>query len=397
MMHERNFFNEIPSGKFHSAVCTSFSMNMYYWDLQVVKSLNAKGIENIGVLVDDECLSEQLELFTYQIGNKRPKEYCIHGFKAKGAFHPKIMIFIGQSSMLILVGSGNMTTCGHGKNIEVWNPIYVDSKDSTLYPFAVEVWNYVSGLYGSLGKEAEWFIMSIVENCSLLENIDQNIGGIEYAISPDYSIRFFPGSPRNNIIGQIGQWIGDDTIEEITIMSPFYDDQARLIDYFNDTFTPKQIRIIIQDDFGNKPNYKKLPDNCFVYSWDKCHIEGAKKRSFHSKCLFFQGQQYSYLFCGSANASVAAMGLPSVNNINYEASVGYKSESINFWRESGITLGEKADRSKEGTDTPVTKKERRMLSIWLKEVSFEYDQICASYLSEMEISDAYINIASGNR
>ena len=397
MMHERNFFNEIPSGKFHSAVCTSFSMNMYYWDLQVVKSLNAKGIENIGVLVDDECLSEQLELFTYQIGNKRPKEYCIHGFKAKGAFHPKIMIFIGQSSMLILVGSGNMTTCGHGKNIEVWNPIYVDSKDSTLYPFAVEVWNYVSGLYGSLGKEAEWFIMSIVENCSLLENIDQNIGGIEYAISPDYSIRFFPGSPRNNIVGQIGQWIGDDTIEEITIMSPFYDDQARLIDYFNDTFTPKQIRIIIQDDFGNKPNYKKLPDNCFVYSWDKCHIEGAKKRSFHSKCLFFQGQQYSYLFCGSANASVAAMGLPSVNNINYEASVGYKSESINFWRESGITLGEKADRSKEGTDTPVTKKERRMLSIWLKEVSFEYDQICASYLSEMEISDAYINIASGNR
>ena len=73
MMHERNIFNEIPSGKFHSAVCTSFSMNIYYWDLQVVKNLKAKGIENIGILVDDECLSEQLELFTYQIGNKRPK------------------------------------------------------------------------------------------------------------------------------------------------------------------------------------------------------------------------------------------------------------------------------------------------------------------------------------
>lgn len=397
MMHERNFFNEIPSGKFHSAVCTSFSMNMYYWDLQVVKSLNAKGIENIGVLVDDECLSEQLELFTYQIGNKRPKEYCIHGFKAKGAFHPKIMMFVGQSSMLILVGSGNMTTCGHGKNIEVWNPIYVDSKDSPLYPFAMEVWNYVSDLYGNLGKEAEWFIQSIVENCNLLDNLDQITGGIEYPVSPDYSIRFFPGSPRNNIVSQIGQWIGYDIIEEITIMSPFYDDQARLIDYFNDTFTPKQIRIIIQDDFGNKPNYKKLPDNCFVYSWDKCHIEGAKKRNFHSKCIFFQGQRYSYLFCGSANASVAAMGLPSVNNVNYEASVGYKSETINFWKESGITLGEKADKIKENTDSSVNKKEKRHLFIWLKEVSFEYDQVSVSYLSEANNPDAYINIASGNR
>jgi hypothetical protein len=372
-------------------------MNMYYWDLQVVKSLNAKGIENIGVLVDDECLSEQLELFTFQIGNKRPKEYCIHGYKAKGAFHPKIMMFVGQSSMLILVGSGNMTTCGHGKNIEVWNPIYVDSKDSPLYPFAMEVWNYVSDLYGNLGKEAEWFIQSIVENCNLLDNLDQITGGIEYPVSPDYSIRFFPGSPQNNIVSQIGMWIGDDIIEEITIMSPFYDDQARLIGYFNDILTPKQIRIIAQDDFGNKPNYKKLPDNCFVYSWDKCHIEGAKKRNFHSKCIFFQGQRYSYLFCGSANASVAAMGLPSVNNVNYEASVGYKSESINFWKESGITLGEKTDKSKENTDSSVNKKEKRHLSVWLKEVSFEYDHISVSYLSEVDNPDAYINIASGNR
>lgn len=397
MMHERNIFNEIPSGKFHSAVCTSFSMNIYYWDLQVVKNLKAKGIENIGILVDDECLSEQLELFTYQIGNKRPKEYCIHGFKAKGAFHPKIMIFVGQSSMLLFVGSGNMTTCGHGKNIEVWNPIYVDSKESPSYPFAMEVWNYVSSLYGYLGKEAEWFIQSIVENCVLLENTDKVIGGIEYPISPDYSIRFFPGSPQNNIVSQIGLWIDDDIIKEITIMSPFYDDQARLIGYFNDIFAPKQIRIIIQDDFGNKPNFKKLPDNCFVYSWNKCHIEGAKKRNFHSKCVFFQGQQYSYLFCGSANASVAAMGLPSVNNVNYEASIGYKSDSINYWKESGITLGEKADRSKESTSSLVKKKEKRQQSIWLKEVSFEYDQISASYFSEVEVPDAYLNLASGNR
>lgn len=397
MIHERNFFNEIPSGKFHSAVCTSFSMNMYYWDLQVVKALNAKGIENIGILVDDECLSEQLELFTYQIGIKRPKEYCIHGFKAKGAFHPKIMLFVGQSSMLILVGSGNMTTCGHGKNIEVWSPVYVDSNDSPLYPFAIEVWNYVSGLYGLLGKEAEWFIQSIVENCSLLENIDQVVSGLDYPLLPDYSIRFFPGSPQNNIISQIEQWIGDDAIEEITIMSPFYDEQARLIGHLNDLYAPNQIKIITQDDFGNKPNYRKLPDNCFVYSWDKCRIEGAKKRNFHSKCFFLKGQRYSYLFCGSANASVAAMGLPSVNNINYEASVGYKSENIDFWKDSGITLGEAIDKSKESTYSSACKKDKRQLSVWLKEASFEYDQICVSYTSEAELPIAYINIASGNR
>ena len=200
-----------------------------------------------------------------------------------------------------------------------------------------------------------------------------------------------------NIIKEEFELPGEDIIEEITIMSPFYDDQARLIGHFNDFFAPKHIRIIVQDDFGNKPNYRELPDNCSVYSWEKCHIEGAKKRNFHSKCMFLQGQRYSYLFCGSANASVAAMGLPSVNNVNYEASIGYKSENLDFWKESGMTLGETVDKTKENINLLASKKGKRRLTIWLKEVSFEYDQVCASYTSDMEVSGACINIASGNR
>jgi hypothetical protein len=91
------------------------------------------------------------------------------------------------------------------------------------------------------------------------------------------------------------------------------------------------------------------------------------------------------------------MGLPSVNNINYEASVGYKSENIDFWKDSGITLGEAIDKSKESTYSSASKKDKRQLSVWLKEASFEYDQICVSYTSEADLPIAYINIASGNR
>lgn len=113
--------------------------------------------------------------------------------------------------------------------------------------------------------------------------------------------------------------------------------------------------------------------------------------------MFLQGQRYSYLFCGSANASVAAMGLPSVNNVNYEASVGYKSENIDFWKDSGITLGEAVDKSQESIDSSVSKKNKRQLSVWLKEASFEYDQISVSYIADAEHPVAYINLASGNR
>ena len=397
MISERNIFNEIPQGVFHSAVFTSFSINMYYWDLQVVKTLNAKGIDNIGILVDDECLSEQLKLYTYQIGNKRPKEYCIHGFRAKGAFHPKIMMFFGQSSALILIGSGNMTTCGHGKNLEVWNPIYVDSVSAPLFPFVREVWYYITSLYGNLGKEAEWFIQSIVDNCVLLKEDYHVQNGFEYHIA-NYSIRFFPGSPNNNIIGQIEQWVGDDRIEGITIMSPFYDEKARFISHLNELLSPKQIDIIFQDTFGNTPDIKELPKNCLTYSWDDCKIEGANKRVFHAKCMFLQGQKNSYLFCGSANASVAAMGLSAIKNVNYEASVGYKSATRNFFQESGIQLGVTSEmKNANQSEILGSQKKKKCLPVWLKEVSFENDRINFSYTSDNFFPESYINLASGDR
>ena len=59
-MKERRIFEEIQGGnKYHSAIFTTFSFNMYYWDIQVIKELRSKGIEHISALIDEQCLSEQ--------------------------------------------------------------------------------------------------------------------------------------------------------------------------------------------------------------------------------------------------------------------------------------------------------------------------------------------------
>lgn len=119
MLISRSIFKEIPAQRYHSAIFTSFSINMYYWDIQVVRALNNKGIFNIGILTDADCLSEQLLQFSTLLGSHRGRNYSIHGFKAKGSFHPKIIFFAGDKDILALVGSGNVSTAGHGKNLEV--------------------------------------------------------------------------------------------------------------------------------------------------------------------------------------------------------------------------------------------------------------------------------------
>ena len=57
-MEQRELIKEIPSGKFHSALFTTFSINLYYWEEQLVRALSSRGINYVSALVDSGALSE---------------------------------------------------------------------------------------------------------------------------------------------------------------------------------------------------------------------------------------------------------------------------------------------------------------------------------------------------
>ena len=77
-MEGRNIFANIPSRKYHSSIMTAYSINLYYWEIQVLKALSAKGIDFVSALIDEECLSEQLQHFSMDLGSRRPKQYSLH-------------------------------------------------------------------------------------------------------------------------------------------------------------------------------------------------------------------------------------------------------------------------------------------------------------------------------
>ena len=337
MIDQRQLIKEIPSGKFHSAVMTSFSINLYYWEIQLLRSLSAKGINFVSALVDSDCLSDQLLKFSKAFSGRRPLDFSLHGYKMKGAFHPKIQFYAGRESVLVLVGSGNLTVMGHGRNLEVWSPVMVESIESPAYPFIRNVWSYLKSLYQGLGEEAENIIYSIEENCDLLRN-DYDEPVTEHFIGED-SIRFFTNQSIS-LYEQCREWIGNDTIKTITVMSPFYDSKAELIKALYNQYNPQEIRLIIEEGFGSLPKPGNIPDYVKLYKWDK--IAKASERRyqdyFHSKCFFFEGESNHYMLCGSANASVAAFGLPGVMPTNHEASVGFKSPTTDYFKMTGFVV-----------------------------------------------------------
>ena len=375
MIEQRQLIKEIPKNKFHSAVMTSFSINLHYWDMQLSRSLKSKEIYYVSALVDSDCLSDQLLHFSDGLTRNKPLDYCIHGYKMKGAFHPKIQFYAGRRSVLVLIGSGNLTMLGHGKNLEVWSPIMVDGIESPSCPFIRDVWDYLKSLYEDLGSEAKKFITTVEDNCDLLKQ--QYIGtDIEHEVG-GYSIRFFSNQDKTkSIFSQCAEWIGNDQIKTITIMSPFYDERAQLIRSLNEKYRPQKFRIIVESGFGTIPQANNIPDNVEIYQWDKIVSQAttAFQKFYHSKCFFFEGVESNYMLCGSANASVAAFGIPGAYPSNHEACVGYKS-TIDYFQQTGFILNNPINKKdipqNVKIDTSLGKQSQA--KVWIKEASFLND------------------------
>ena len=373
MIDQRQLIKEIPSGKFHSALMTSFTINLYYWEIQLLRSLSAKGINFVSALVDSDCLSDQLLKFSKAFSGRRPLDFSLHGYKMKGAFHPKIQFYAGRESVLVLVGSGNLTVMGHGRNLEVWSPVMVESIDSPSYPFIRNVWSYLKDLYQGLGEEADNIIYSIEANCDLLKN-DYNEPTTEHFIGEE-SIRFFTNQ-STSLYNQCTEWIGNDTIKTITVMSPFYDSKAELIKALYNQYKPSEIRLIVEEGFGSLPKPSNIPDYVKLYKWDKIAKESGKKYQdyFHSKCFFFDGETNHYMLCGSANASVAAFGIPGVMPTNHEASVGFKSATIDYFKMTGFTLSEPVGPNEiEQAEKQDDSSSRVPITLWVKEAAYLYN------------------------
>ena len=123
-INEHIIFQDIPSGgkkgKYHSAVLTTYAIDLLNFDKHIINTIHRKQICSVNVLADQEQVTKAMEYVNPRYLDKVGKDYSITQIGAKGAFHPKINLFVGDESVIIIFGSGNLTVTGQGKNHEIF-------------------------------------------------------------------------------------------------------------------------------------------------------------------------------------------------------------------------------------------------------------------------------------
>jgi len=337
-METKILLRDIPSGKFHSAICTTYSINLYYLEQQVLPLLSTKGIHYVSLLVDGNMLTGQLGTYTFMSESKK-RHYALHGIDSTGAFHPKIIFLAGDKTLLLLIGSGNMTSCGHGLNLESWSAFYLEDASDARFGLLLDCWDFLLHQMNSLSCSAKMSMQAIADNCTLLLNHHKIPRANFYPSGLHRQMMCFLGShPDNSLFDQLCARIGDQKIKKIHLFSPFYDPNGAFILALQERFDALEINVILQENFGTPPRFIQPFASLNFYLWKDNRSREFKQYFFHAKHLIFEGEQHSFLFSGSANASIAAFGTLGSREKNTEAGILYQSSEMDFLKELDISF-----------------------------------------------------------
>lgn len=335
---------DIPSGgKFHSAVLTTYSIDLLHFDSYLRNVLRRKQICCINLLVDDNQINRSLEFVNPLYMHSLGRDYSVTNMPSKGAFHPKINFFVGDNAALVVFGSGNLTVGGHGKNHEVFSGFMTDKTDESQLPLIKECWQYLSNFAHEGGDFIKQRIThDIPSNCIYLKTDDIITRHKLYKINDDTQAALLYNEDTSGILSQISKIIPSAEIEKITIVSPFFDEDGETLNTLSKLCPNATLNVLIQADCTLPPN--KIIGNKKILFFDfdkttrgKMVLKNNVQRLAHAKIFIFESPRSNYCVIGSANATKAGLGTLNNRGINDEFCVLYKS------REDYVkTLGLKA-------------------------------------------------------
>lgn len=325
-MTEHNVLNLIESGKYHSCVILGYSFDPIFFDEIVYPTLKRAGVVNILVFVDYQMLEQSLDkmiLHNFRISDG----YSVSSIKTTSAFHPKVLQLLGEKESLSLIGSGNPTFGGYSRNQEIWFGFKTVIEDVKKSHVVRDIWDYILTVVNKGGGIVQKKLSMAADHASWIK--DAKAQGINYeGIGGKHDLRIIKND-GSSIYSELLSALSEDTIQHVSIHSPFYDEKLTLLKAFNDDLSPKKIDVFVQPEYIVLPlqNVKSLPGTIQFYNVDNLLKRQGKSshRYVHAKLYEFVGKKNSYLLFGSPNLSFAAMGNAKANGRNEELAILIKS------------------------------------------------------------------------
>lgn len=333
----------IGARSYSSAILTTYSFEPTFFELRVMSAMRRAGVRNVISLVDQGILAEVME--SPAARSLDPfGSYALLPMGGESLWHPKVILLAGERSGLLAIGSGNLTSAGHGSNAELWSMIHVQDMALDNARLFAQLWDDLRSRCGHargvVAQRLDWF----EKYAPWLEEVRGNSSDIRLTVG-GARVELATGTTMSPLEQFLGTLAGR-SIKGFTVMSPYFDKNGHVLSSLLHAHPTGIVNVIVEDEWGSVPHglAESEQRRCRFHRWSEVHREdtesaASKRARLHAKLLVAHlSDGAEVILFGSSNASLAGMGGIGSAPTNEEVNLILDRPRSNVLDELGISL-----------------------------------------------------------
>jgi len=345
-----------------NVIILTFNIDLIFVEHLLLRALKRCGHPSLTIFADAEEVSRTFESQGRWLAGIGRRYRVVPVAMSPGyRFHPKAILLSGPEQAELLIGSGNLTFGGLRQNDEVW--MSFSSQEDGTGPMAA----------------FQQMLVACADQANATRGARREV---EEAF--DASTRSWAGDLREpeGIIWRVGdgrslaarmaEVIGPRQVDRILMCSPYFDEAGVALRGFAETWPDAAIDLLVQ------PRHSTLTETALAATATRARLLTVASGRQQDTDAFIHGKFYAVysgeevlLFAGSANCSVAAMGLDGKKG-NAEA-LAYRQMSAEAFEEQVLSDLQIVDEEPK-LECAATGEEDQQATIPLQIVNACYDQ-----------------------
>jgi len=365
-----SLFDDFKQGGYHSSILSTFSIDPAFYDSSLQLRLRGMGCQNNLLIADASMLNQSLETIPDAFLHAGRK-YLVAPIATTACFHPKLALRYGKAKARLIIGSANVTAAGWAGNLEMVSALTWQARDTgddneISRTLIVRAHNWLSALLEANDDSKLAYKLELIHSQSPWINDEMLEGDNPFRLSDGSEIDLLLSDPSSTAgLGDRMLSLIDEPIERLTIISPYWDEQLSALKRLSREVGDPDFRIFLSLNNRNASRSSTFPVTAIGDQLSpKFHPIGSASnvtdRFLHAKMFLFHGQDHDFLFLGSANCTVAALGVPGRSGTNHECLLyrklprGTVKKMLKLSFKSKIAVADIAappEKSRNATDT----------------------------------------------
>jgi hypothetical protein len=305
---------------FHSSLSATYSCDLPWYERILQERFRLAGCHNNLLLVDGGTYAEALPSLRRLAPGAGRRYTVLPVQRGAGAFHPKIILQVGERQARALITSANLSTSGFGVNRELATELLCTDVPDDAQALIAAVYDYLRQFCLPSSPSVSHHLEVLERDAPWLARAPRWRGPTPGELA-DTALLLAPG--EGSFVRQFSELVMGDPVQRLIVLAPFWDPELAALAELDAMLAPEELVLIIQPDTVQlrRDALKRFGERVRVLPWSESGSASASHRYLHAKLYLAEGTRADHLVSGSANCSVAALGLEEVEPVNAEACV----------------------------------------------------------------------------